>query len=231
MRRRKTVVCLSVLTLLVAACTVGSGEVVTETRSVEGFDEIDLRGMGEVNITVDGTESLSIEAEDNIIGDLTSEIRNGTLILGTDRPIRPTEDIIYTVTMASLEGVEISGSGAITVSGFATENFSVDVSGSGAADIRAIAAETVFVRISGSGAVTVTGDTDELDVSISGSGAFDGEGLEADTGNVGVSGSGNAVVDVRETLDVDVSGSGNVEYIGEPTVSVNTSGSGNVSRR
>ena len=231
MRRGKAVVCLSVLTLLVPACTVGSGEVVTEDRPVEGFDEIDLRGTGEVRITVDGTESLSIEAEDNIIDDLTSEVRSGTLILGTDRPIRPTEDIIYTVTMASLEGVEIAGSGAITVSEFATEDFSVDVSGSGAADIRAIASETVFVRISGSGAVTVTGDTDELDVSISGSGAFDGEGLEADTGDVDVSGSGSAVVDVSETLDVDVSGSGNVEYIGEPNVSVNTSGSGNVSRR
>lgn len=229
MRRVSALACL--VTVVLAGCTVGSGEVVTESRSVEGFDAIDLRGMGEVNITVDGTESLMIEAEDNIIDDLTSEVRSGTLVLGTDRPIRPTEDIIFTVTMASLEGVEISGSGAVSVSEFSAEDFSVEVSGSGAAEIRDLAAEAVFVRISGSGAVTVTGDADELDVSISGSGAFNGEGLAADVGEVDVSGSGNATVDVLETLDVDVTGSGNVEYLGDPNVSMNTSGSGNVARR
>lgn len=231
MRREITVVCIIALALLAPACTVGSGEVITEARTVEGFDGIDLRGMGEVIITVDGTESLTIEAEDNIIDDLTSEVRSGTLILGTDRPIRPTEDIIYTVTMQALEAIEISGSGAVTVGEFSTSDFDIDVSGSGAANVSDIVSDTVVARISGSGAISISGDTDELDLSISGSGAFDGERLEADTGDVTISGSGSATVNVSEDLDANISGSGNVEYLGNPNVSVDTSGSGNVSRR
>ena len=231
MRHVTALMACALVALLLPGCTVGSGEVTTETRTVEGFDQIDLRGTGEVRITVDGTESLTIEAEDNIIDQLTSDVRSGTLILGTDRPIRPTEDIIFTVTMDTLEGIEISGSGAVTVSEFTTDDFSVDVSGSGAATVEGIAAETVFARISGSGAVRVTGDTDALDLSISGSGAFDGELLEATTGDVDISGSGSATVNVSETLDVNVSGSGNVEYVGNPSVSVDSSGSGSVSRR
>ena len=225
MRREITVVCIIALALLAPACTVGSGEVVTEARG------IDLRGMGEVIITVDGTESLTIEAEDNIIDDLTSEVRNRTLILGTDRPIRPTEDIIFTVTMQALEAIEISGSGAVTVGEFSTSDFDIDVSGSGAANVSDIVSDTVVARISGSGAISISGDTDELDLSISGSGAFDGERLEADTGDVTISGSGSATVNVSEDLDANISGSGNVEYLGNPNVSVDTSGSGNVSRR
>ena len=231
MRRIMALVCLTAIAMFIPACTVGSGEIVTETRSVEGFDEIDLRGTGEVRVTVNGTESLTIEAEDNIIDRLTSDVSGSTLILSVDRPIQPTEDIIYTVTMASLEGIEISGSGSIEVSEFSTEDFAVDVSGSGAASISDVNAETVFARISGSGAVSITGDADELDLSISGSGSFDGDELTVDTGDVDISGSGSATVNVSEILDVSVSGSGNVEYRGNPSLSVDSSGSGSVSQR
>lgn len=231
MRRFIPLASCAALAAILSGCAVGSGEIVTETRSVEGFDEIDLRGTGEVRITVDGTESLAIEAEDNIIGHLTSEIRGSTLVLGVDRPIAPTENIIYTVTMVSLEGIEISGSGTVAVSEFGTEDLSLDVSGSGSADVTDVAAESVFVRISGSGAVTISGDADELDLSISGSGAFDGDRLEATSGDVDISGSGSATVHVSEILDVAISGSGSVEYSGNPSLTVDSSGSGSVSRR
>ncbi len=215
----------------ISGCAVGSGEIVSETRAVEGFDEIDLRGTGEVRITVDGTESLAIEAEDNIIGHLTSGIRGSTLVLGVDRPIAPTTEIIYTVTMMSLEGIEISGSGSVAVSEFATEGFLVDIGGSGSADVTEVVAASVSVRISGSGSVTIGGEAADLDLSISGSGAFDGERLEATSGSVDISGSGSATVNVSEILDVAISGSGSVQYIGDPSLAVDASGSGSVSRR
>jgi hypothetical protein len=231
MRRVMASVGCVLLMWLLPGCTVGSGDVVTETRSVEGFDEIELRGVGEVVISVDGTETLSIEAEDNIIDGLITDVRDGRLILGTDRPIRPTEDIIFTVTMQALEAIEISGSGAVTVGEFSTSDFDIDVSGSGAAGVSDIVSDSISARISGSGAISISGDTDDLTLSISGSGAFDGEGLEADTGDVNISGSGSATVNVSEDLDANISGSGSVEYLGNPNVSVDTSGSGNVSRR
>ena len=171
MRRFTTFASCLGLAVMLSGCTVGSGEIITQTRSVEGFDEIDLRGTGEVRITVDGTESLTIEAEDNIIDHLTSDVSGSTLILGVDRPITPTEDIIYTVTMASLEGIEISGSGAIEVSDFSTEDFAVDlsISGSGSFDGDRLTTDTGDVDISGSGSATVN-VSEILDVQVSGSG-------------------------------------------------------------
>lgn len=51
--------------------TRGSGTVITESRDLSDFNEVVLQGSGEVVVTVDGTEALTIEAEDNIMPLLT----------------------------------------------------------------------------------------------------------------------------------------------------------------
>ncbi len=189
----------------------GSGNVITESRDVSGFNEIALFGSGTVRVGVDGTESLIIEAEDNIMPLLTSEVHDGRLELSVESSISPTTDIIYTVSALALEGVAISGSGEVTATGIAVDSFDVE--------------------ISGSGRVEPTGTADTLVVGISGSGRYLGEDLEASVGTVRVSGSGEAVVNVTDDLDVDVSGSGGVQYIGDPRVAESISGSGDITRK
>jgi len=103
--RRLLILSASLLTLflVVGACSIvgerGSGTMATETRDVSGFDEIDLGGSGRVLIAVTGTESLTIEAEDNILPLLTTEVRNGRLELGAKQSISPTREIVYTITV------------------------------------------------------------------------------------------------------------------------------------
>ena len=189
----------------------GSGNVITESREVSGFNEIALRGNGTVVVVVDGTESLTIEAEDNIMPLLTSEVSNGRLELSSESSISPTREIRYTISAAVLGAVSISGSGDITVTNIDAESFDAEISGSGRIEPR--------------------GTTAELNVGISGSGDFEGEGLAAAIGSVRVSGSGNAVVNVSEDLDVTISGSGDVQYTGNPSLTSSVSGSGDVTRR
>jgi hypothetical protein len=189
----------------------GSGNVITESRSVSGFDEIVVLGSGTVRVEVTGTESLIIEAEDNIMPLLTTDVRNGRLELGSESGFSTTRGIVYTITVESLEAIEINGSGDVTANGVDAEGFDVE--------------------INGSGEVEVAGTSNELSVRISGSGDYRGAALVAATGSVKVSGSGEALVNVTGILDVDVSGSGDVEYLGDPTVTQNISGSGSVSRR
>lgn len=189
----------------------GSGNVITEQRAVSGFDEIVILGSGDVSVSVTGTESLTVEAEDNIMPLLTTEVGNGRLELGSKESFSATKGIRYTITVAALSGVEINGSGDIDATGIDTQLFEVE--------------------ISGSGDVTASGACAQLDVGISGSGRYDGEGLVAPVGIVSVSGSGKAIVNVTDDLDASVSGSGSIEYIGDPVLDASTSGSGNISRR
>jgi hypothetical protein len=189
----------------------GSGNVITESRDVSGFSEIALFGSGTVRVDVNGTESLIVEAEDNIMPLLKTEVRNGRLELSVESSISPTTDVTYTVTAVALDGVTIAGSGDVAATGVAADSFDIEVSGSGR--------------------VEPAGTAGTLAVEISGSGRYLGEGLKSSVGTVRVSGSGEAVVNVTDDLDVDVSGSGGVQYIGEPTVTESVSGSGYVTRR
>lgn len=209
----------------------GSGNVISETREVSGFDEIVLQGSGTVIVDVTGTESLTIEAEENLLEYLTSDVENGRLELGSDRSISPTREIVYTITVISLTGLDISGSGDITATGVSGSLLGVEVSGSGSIEVPEPESSSVSVAISGTGDVVLSGTAEELDLSISGSGEYQGDGLVTETADVSVSGSGNAVVNVTERLDARISGSGNVEYLGDPSVNASTTGSGDVSRR
>ena len=206
----------STLTLLTAAalafgaCTIGSGEMVSEVRPAEGFDRVVLASSGDVEIRLTGTESVEVEAEDNLQPLLTVEVVNGTLELGSDGSFSTTRSVTYVITAARLNGVGISGSGDVSASG--------------------VDAGTFDVSISGSGNVEASGTCEELNVTISGSGNFDGAALSCATGSVTVSGSGGVVIDVTDDLDVEISGSGDVEYLGDPSVRTDISGSGEVSR-
>ena len=155
----------------------GSGNVITESRDVSGFEEVVLSGSGRVEIDVTGAEALTIEAEDNIMPRLESRVSNGRLILEAQGPISPTVEVVYTITAATLEGIEVSGSGVVEARGVDGDDFSVEISGSG------------DVLVEG----TLTG---RLSLSISGSGEFVGESLTSPEGEVDVSGSGDAVVSI-----------------------------------
>lgn len=209
----------------------GSGDVISESREVSGFDEIVLQGSGTVRVNLTGTESLTIEAEENLLEYLTTDVRNGRLELGSNRSISPTEEIVYTITASSLTNLEVLGSGDMTATGVVADRLHMEVSGSGAIEVPDLESSSVSVDISGSGDVELSGAADNLEVSVSGSGEYRGDDFVTESADVRVSGSGDAVVNVTDQLDARVSGSGNVEYLGDPSVNSSTTGSGDVRRR
>ena len=197
-----------------SACSsaTGSGDLRTESRDVGGFSAIELLGSGDVIIEQDGTESLSVEAEDNLLPDLTSDVSDGTLQLGTvdGVSLKPTRAITYRVTVKDLAGVQLSGSGSVTASGITTPAISID--------------------ISGSGDVSIDGTADDQAVAISGSGNYRAGDLATLTSSAAISGSGNVSVDVRDAFESEINGSGNVTYTGSPRISQDISGSGELRR-
>lgn len=195
----------------ITACTVGSGDLSTTSRNVSHFDEIILLGSGTVHVDLTGSESLVIEADDNLLPILTSEVINGRLELGSSAPYASRSPITYTITATNLTRVEISGSRTVAVSALAGDDFTAD--------------------ISGSGTIEPSGSCSALGITISGSGGFRGANLVCTSGTVSVSGSGEALVNVSDDLEVNVSGSGNVKYMADPFLTLGISGSGSVTQR
>lgn len=192
---------------------VGSGKVAAETRQVSGFNRVLFRGPGSVIIDRTGIESLSIEAEDNILPVLTSEVIDGVLNLG-QKPgtgIVTYRPIIYRVSAKDLIGIEGTGSGT--------------------ADVKGVDTATFTSTTSGSIQVTVAGKATDHKISISGSGQYNAESLAARYVQIEVSGSAGAVVNAAESLNATISGSGSVIYTGSPAVSQTIRGSGTIQKK
>jgi hypothetical protein len=217
---------------LLCACNVirGSGNVVTETRTVSGFDKVSLTGSMELFLTQGEQESLEIEGEDNIIAVIETEVRGDTLHIGVkeNTTTNPTEPVRVYLTMTEIAGLEISGASSISAESIVSDRLTLDVNGSGSVNIDSLSAASLVVDISGSGIVEVSGQAAEQVIIIGGSGEYQAADLESEVVDVNVSGAGETTVWVNQSLSAEISGSGSVDYYGSPTVSQNVSGSGEV---
>jgi hypothetical protein len=209
----------------------GSGNVTTESRDVSDFSEVELQGIGNLTVQQTSSESLTIEAEDNIIPYLKTEVQNNRLTLYIENGVnlRTTEPINYRLTVKDLSDLKLTGSGMINVENINTNNLKITTTGSG--NVRANTdINNLEVALSGSGDAKMDGKTDSQAVNISGSSRYQAEDLQSKEAKIVISGSGLATLNVSDTLDARISGSGSVQYRGEPTVSTQISGSGGVSK-
>ncbi len=191
----------------------GSGHVKTERRTVAVFDQVAFSGVGQLTITQTGKESLTVEADDNLLPLLTSSVSGGTLQLGVkeNTELQSATILKFNVTVKALKGISLSGAG----------NAKVDT----------LITPALKVTLSGAGHLAVTGRADGQDVTLSGVGSYDGSQFSTKTAKVIISGTGNAIVQVSATLDAEVSGVGSVDYIGNPRVTQHVTGLGSVRKR
>ncbi len=191
---------------------VGSGKTATESRTVPAFRKVELQGSIDVEVTVGSAGPLKVEADDNLVKMITTEVRGDTLVVSTKGGSYSSKTSMKVVcSTASFDAGSINGSGNMLV--------------------RDVHGKDVSFDISGSGSIAASGSTDTLKGDIQGSGDLHLDRLTARTAKVGISGSGGADVNVSDDLNVDIAGSGDVRYQGKPQVHKSISGSGGVHPR
>lgn len=227
-----------VLALALSACSInghtisinldrinGSGNIVTENRSVNGFDKVDLMSIGNLKIIEGNEESLTITADDNLIQYITTEVFNDALEISMKPNINvdPSRPIEYTLTVKSLSNIVLSGFGNINAEELNAEDIEIKLSGSGNITLGNLTSDNALLRVSGFGDINVDEMVvDQPTLEISGSGDIDVDKLQAVSLNLKISGFGNA--DISGTTNdqtVQIVGSGN--YRGQNFESENTS--------
>ena len=211
----------------------GSGNVVSEEREVSGFSRLELAGLGKLVVEFGEEEALTVEAEDNLLPYIETEVRGQRLVIKMQEgiSINPTESITYYLTVVELDSVEVSGLINAILPEITTTDFTLDISGGGDVDIAGLYAARLTVNISGLGDVTVDeGEVTDLVVDISGGGSFKAGDLESEYAEVEISGLGSATLRVSKRLEVKISGGGSVEYYGSPSVDSDISGVGDVEK-
>ena len=209
--------------------TRGEGPIVTERRSLPEFQSIENAVGADIILTQGRQKEVVIEAQQNVLNELKTEVQNGRLEIEFDKNVGRHDGIKLYITIPVISEVSLSGSGSVrSENELKGDELKVNISGSGNMDIQA-RYERLKSVISGSGDMNLAGRGEYLEVQISGSGNVQAVDFEAEEAIVRISGSGGVEVDVEESLDVSIAGSGDLKYKGRPVVKSSTSGSGSVS--
>lgn len=213
----------------------GSGNISTETRTLNNFDAVALSSIGDLTIKNSDKNELVIEADDNLLPYITSEIKNSKLIIGMKNGINinPTSKIRYTLYMSgTLTALDVSGLGNISAGEVNTKRIDLVVSGSGNIVVDQIVADKANTTISGLGSVEIKqGQITNQSINISGSGHLKAENVESNQVDVTISGLGGASLWVTDQLNAQISGSGSIDYYGNPRIQQNVSGLGKLNSK
>ena len=204
-----------------------------ERREVSDFDEILVEGTGDVLLKQGDREELVIEADETLLPRLKSEVQAGRLELGLRHWydfifILPSPRITYHITVRSLRGVTISGSGKLQAGPLQTGLLRLKVSGSGEFELPELQASDLELAFSGSGKASLGGAVQRQEIEINGSAEVRAEDLSSQEARVRINGSGSVHLRVQQRLDVRISGSGEVLYHGQPAIEQHISGSGTI---
>lgn len=189
----------------------GSGNRKAEKRELQPFKAIDTTGAYEVELTCQKPASFEIEADDNILPLIRTEVRDGVLYVSSQERYNSRKGVRLRITLPELTSVVSRGAGDMTIH---DANKDLKIESTGAASIKA------------------DGKVASATISSTGAGDIDAGRLMSEKARVTVTGAASVSVYASEQLDVSVSGVGSVDYSGDPkTVNKSVSGIGSVNKK
>jgi hypothetical protein len=213
----KKIVLLMLLVSLVTAChhglnqVSGSGNRQKQKREVPTFTSISTEGAFHIEVVAQKPVVLEIEADDNILPLVSTEVSNNVLHIKPSQSYSVSEPIIIRIAMPNLEGISANGAGKIDVAGLNNEKFEIDVNGVAA--------------------IKVSGETKLVDIDTNGAAKIDTSKLRAARAVVASKGVSKVEVYAADQLDVTVSGPSSVIYSGDPVVNKTVNGPGSVQKK
>ena len=222
-----------------------------ETRAVSGFTGIEASSVFEITVTKGNAESLVIEADDAIMPQVRSEVRNGVLRLYLDRDAvrNNIKTLKASIVMKDLDRVSLSGACKLTANDlFMPSSFTGDCSGvsnmtvnvntsilsieaSGASKIQLKANVANDAKLSFSGTSNMQAEMKAQNVKFTSSGAskMNLTGSATDI-NIEISGTSRIKAEdfIVKNATVSSSGAGNVAIHVTDNLKVNSSGTSTV---
>ncbi|MCU0362395.1 MAG: DUF2807 domain-containing protein [Bacteroidales bacterium] len=211
----------------------GSGKVVTKDRQAGSFSELKVSSGIDVFLRQGASESIKVEADDNLHEYILTEIRNGALNVYSDNVnIRKAEKQRVYVTMKDISRITVSSAGDVVgESPVRAGNLKINVSSAG--DVRLeVYTKDLEIDISSSGNVTLTGESDIMEADLSSAGDLNAWDLKVREADLSVSSAGDANVNVSERLTARASSAGDINYTGNPKfLDAHSSSAGGIHRK
>lgn len=214
---------------------VGSGISKQEVRHITGFSSVQINGSFTTSISQGETFRVEIEADENIIQHITTELSDDqTLFIGFKKgtAIQTGTPIHIHIQAPDWTNIGLHGSGDLR-SNSVIQGSQLEIQSNGSGDIElALAYDLVNADLNGSPELQLSGSANSFSVQSNGSGDILAEQFICNQVSLFISGSGDALVHADSILNVQVNGSGDVTYTGNAGI-VNSKmyGSGELNKR
>jgi hypothetical protein len=186
----------------------GNGHIVTDTRSVTDFSEIETGGALQVEWHA-GPPSLSITTDQNLLRYIDSENVDHKLRLHSHGNLWPTHHIKVAISSPTRSGAKLTGASQLTANQLSGHSFAIESTG----------AAKVFLD----------GNVDDLVTDMTGASKLEAGSLQTKTTEISSTGASHAEVAVSEALKVSITGAGKVIYSGSPpTIEKHVTGAGSI---
>ncbi|MBN2173543.1 MAG: DUF2807 domain-containing protein [Bacteroidales bacterium] len=231
------VLALTLMLILQSGCSYGfggikgNGNVVKQDREISSFSALEVGGAFRVFLKQGDREAITVEADENLLDVISTEVRGRTLEIKTTEDIHDSEVLNIYLTFTSLEKMDISG--ACKLTGEEKMRFGdLEIECSGASDVELkMAAGNLDLDFSGASQIELYGSAELINLDLSGASSLDAFELEARKYDADVSGASHAKIAVSDELAADVSGAASIKYKGDPTITdFDVSGAGSLKK-
>lgn len=235
------IVVAAILSILMSSCQFdinlgggkkGNGNVTTESRTVSGtFTIVDASEGLDVVIIQGEQTNITVEADENIIHLIETDIKNNTLKIHTSEQIGRAKSKKITVTLPVITKIESSSGADIENEG----NLSVDditLNASSGSDIEiSLQAHKIEVNTSSGADIDLYGSAESIYAEASSGSDITASELMTKNAYAKASSGGDVKVNCSEMIEARSSSGGNVTYTGNPKVVQKNSGvSGNINQ-
>lgn len=223
--------------ICLAACDIpgtrGSGNIISENRSVAGFAGVSVGGDFDVELRIGSTTEVKVEADDNVMKYIETHVSGNTLRIRTEglHNYRNVHMKVY-VTTPTLTRVSASASARVRVIDLVKSGERLSFNASSSGDINAdVDAPEVEAEASSGASVNLSGKTRSYHVQASSGGSVRSYELLSEDTRVQVSSGASARVHASVNLDAHASSGATVSYVGGASVTKSESSGGNVSKK
>ena len=200
--------------------------------TVTGFSEIEVAGPFDVVVNVGKGQSVRAVGDADDLARLKVEVRGDELHIGSKErrwtDWSRSQPIKIWVTVPSLKGASIAGSGDMQIDRVKGDSFNASIAGSGDLSIASLSATNAKFSVAGSGDLTASGSCRYADVSIAGSGDVNIGGVRCQTLKASIAGSGAVNANASQAAKLSVMGSGDITVSGGAKCDISKMGSGSV---
>ena len=170
----------------------------SEMRNVSTFSRILIEGALDLNVSVGGSQSVEVSANEDYLDKVETSVRGDTLLIEMKKGRwRRNTDVVVNISVAELNGLKIEGAADVDIDGVDSEDFDLTIDGAGDIDI--------------------SGKCITAEFEINGAGDIDAEEFRCEDVEITMNGAGDADVFASRRVVATINGVGDIDVYGKPS--------------